>query len=80
MKKSQFKKARTLKDLKNDPRVDFISDERSGWNNDGIWIYLKSPYWNSFSETSAVHEFSIAECLEVFNNYVEENLGYWDSM
>lgn len=77
---TKFKKARTLKDIKNDPRVDFISDERNGWNNDGIWIYLKSPYWNSFSETSAVHEFTVAECLEVFNNYVNENPNYWKAL
>jgi hypothetical protein len=73
---TKFKKARTLKDIKNDPRVESISDERNGWNNDGIWIYLKYPYWDSCSETSAVHEFTVAECLEVFNHYVEQNPNY----
>jgi hypothetical protein len=77
---TRFKKARTLKDIKNDPRDESISDERNGWNNDGIWIYLKSPYWDSCSETSAVHEFSVAECLEVFNHYVEQNPNYWKTM
>jgi hypothetical protein len=40
---TKFKKIKTLKETVNDPRVDSISDERNGWSNDGIWIYLKPP-------------------------------------
>lgn len=77
---TKFKKNRTLKDVVNDPRVDSISDERGGWINDGIWIYLKKPYYNPNTETSCIHEWSVKDCLDILNNDIIINKLHWDSL
>jgi hypothetical protein len=74
---TKFKKIKTLKETVNDPRVDSISDERNGWSNDGIWIYLKPPYYNPVTETSSIHEWSVKECLDILNNDIIVNEQYW---
>jgi hypothetical protein len=77
---TKFKKVRTLKDIKNDPRVDFISDERHGWSDDGIWIYLKYPFYNRDNGTTCVHEFTVADCVSNFNAFVVENKEHWSGL
>lgn len=72
----KFKKCRTRKDIENDPRVDFVSYEDS----DGIWVYLKYPYYNTYLEIATIHEDTIKDCLEQLNNDVIENTDYWDRM
>ncbi len=53
-----LKKPRTMADLKRDPRVTDISDERG--SEDGIWAYLVAGFcWAP--ETHAVHEDTLAE-------------------
>jgi hypothetical protein len=74
---TKFKKIRTLKEALSDPRVDLISDERNGWSNDGIWIYLKMPYYNTLSETSCIHEWSVKDCLDILNNNIIVNEEHW---
>ena len=51
-----------------DCRVDYISDERS--NGDGIWIYLKLEYYNTYLECHAIHERTYKECVEQLNHHV----------
>ena len=60
----------------NDPRVESWSDERG--MGDGIWIYLKRPYYNEFLECGTIHEQTVKRCLEVFNFYVTANENYWN--
>jgi hypothetical protein len=71
-----FKKCRTRKDIENDPRVEFVSYE----DTDGIWIYLKHPYFNTFCGVTIIHEWTIKDCLEQLNEYVIENPSYWSTL
>lgn len=66
MKKAQFKKARSLKDIAVDPRVDEVWSE----GEDGYWVKLKSPWWSTLG-TTQVHEWTVKELLKQFN-WIEE--------
>lgn len=44
---------RTLRELKADPRVSSIGDERD--TDDGVWVYLAPGWWNPLDECSVVH-------------------------
>ena len=71
------KKLRTMADIQNDPRVDWVSDERG--SDEGIWIYLINDYFNTFLECGTIHEKTVAECLEQMNRDVRKrtpNDGY----
>ena len=56
------------KSILSDSRVDYISDERG--NGDGIWVYLKMEYYNTFLECHAIHEHTFKDCAEQLNNHV----------
>lgn len=32
--------------------------------DDGYWVYLKDGWWSRDSETSAIHEHTVRECLQ----------------
>ena len=67
-KMMKFKKVRTLRDLRNDPRVQSVSDERG--IGDGIWVYLKEGFTNERLECSTIHEYTVAECCGQLNEEV----------
>jgi len=60
---------KTLQRLLDDPRVDEILDERGDRN--GYWVYLKQPYWNCSTETSCVHELTVAQVMHEMRHHVE---------
>ena len=79
---SKKMKIRTFKDILNDPRVSDVSDERKSpyGDNDGIWIYLKFPYYNPLTETTHIHEYTVKECLDILNNSIINNVNYWNTL
>lgn len=64
----KFKKVYTLKQIAEDPRVEGISDERG--MGDGLWVYLKNPYVNTFLETTFIHENKVSDLIDQLNNSV----------
>ena len=67
----KHKKARTLLQAYQDPRVESFSDERS--SGDGIWLYLRWPYYNSDLDTVCCHEWTVKDLLRSLNEDVVEN-------
>ena len=58
-----FKKTRTLGDLRNDPRVKEVYQD-----SDGYWVSLNSPWhWGG---CGTVHEDTIKECCNQLNHSV----------
>ena len=55
------KTTRTLAQIARHPLVQDISDERG--YGDGFWIYLKDGFINEATDTSGIHEETVAECL-----------------
>jgi hypothetical protein len=55
------KVTRTLAQIARHPLVADVSDERG--YGDGIWVYLKDGFINSNTDTCAIHEDTVAECL-----------------
>lgn len=51
-----------------DPRVQYISDERA--TGEGIWIYLKTDFVNTFLECSMIHERTLKDCVQQLNHHV----------
>ena len=78
----RFKKVTSWSHVIEDPRVETVSDERGPGKDpgDGLWIYLKEPYWNPVTDIATIHEWSVRECLEQLNTSVVENQDYWDSV
>lgn len=62
-----MKKPRTLAQLKTDPRVKDWSDERTGWCNDGIWLYLQEGWIAPSTGLGTVHEMTVADCCEALH-------------
>lgn len=58
-----MKAPKTLNQIKSDPRVESVSDERS--SDEGIWIYLREGYYDPKHDphfkTTAIHERTVAE-------------------
>lgn len=55
--------------IRNDPRVDSISDERGGRGDpgDGIWVYLKNGYESGadpFASLHQIHEDTWTACKQ----------------
>ena len=71
MAPKKVRKARTLLQAFLDPRVESYSDGRNGWCNDGVWLYLKYPWWCPDTDTSTVHEFTVFDTLASLNNCYE---------
>jgi hypothetical protein len=74
------KKVRTLAQALADPRVSDWSDERAqGWNgNDGIWLYLKRPWWCPDTDTATVHEWNVRDLCQSLNDCYESP-ERWDA-
>lgn len=68
-----MKKLKTLADIKNDPRVAEISDERH--LDQGIWVYLLNDYFNEFLDSGKIHEETVSECLEQMNRDVRKRIS-----
>lgn len=66
-----MKKARTWADIKADPRVDSVSDERD--TGGGYWVYLRRPYVDRSREAICIHESTISECCHILNNDITAN-------
>lgn len=68
--KQKFKKPRTLKDLKNDQRVDDIWHENEGFdNNSSWWCYLKPGWEDSMNPTcTSIHEATLKEVCHLVHN------------
>ena len=62
-----MKNPRTLQQIKDDPRVSFVSDERPA---DGIWIYLINEWTNPQLECGTIHEHTVKECI-LWMRYIE---------
>jgi len=65
-----MKKLRTLTDIRKDPRVKEVSDERG--SGEGIWVYLTNEYFNDFLDSGKIHEETVSECLEQMNRDVRK--------
>ena len=61
-----MKKARTMRDLRNDKRVSQVFDE----GVDGIWVHLKDGFINQRLECGTIHEYTIADCCQQLNEEV----------
>jgi len=61
-----YKKARTMRDLRNDPRVSQVFND----GIDGIWVHLKEEFINNRLECGTIHEYTIAECCQQLNEEV----------
>lgn len=75
----KFKKVRTLAEAYADPRVESYSDERGDCSDggDGIWLYLRRPYFNYALELSCCHEWNVKDLLCSLNEDVRENEAAW---
>jgi len=60
------KKARTMRDIRNDKRVSQVFNE----GVDGIWVHLKDGFINSRLECGTIHEYTIADCCQQLNEEV----------
>lgn len=76
---AKSRKVRTLAQAYADPRVESHSDERFGDpdGGDGIWLYLRRPYFNPASETSCCHEWTVADLLRSLNEDVVADEAAW---
>lgn len=76
-----MKKVRTLAQAKADPRILDWSDERSGPGDpgDGIWLYLKRPWWCPDTDLSTIHEWSVRDLCDSLNRCYEAP-ERWDSL
>lgn len=72
---SHIRKPRTWTEATRDPRVKDFSDERS--SGDGLWLYLHRPWWCHDTDTSSVHEWSVAEVLDSLDR-CEECPDRWE--
>lgn len=81
MTQIHFKKVRTLAEAYADPRVESYSDERDGNpdGGDGIWLYLKKPFFNRALEISCCHEWTVKDLLDSLNNDVVMDESAWDN-
>jgi hypothetical protein len=61
-----YKKAKTMRDLRNDKRVSQVFDE----GVDGIWVHLKDGFINNRLECGTIHEYTIADCCQQLNEEV----------
>jgi len=57
------KATRTLAQIARHPLVQDVSDERGYGEGEGIWVYLKDGFINAATDTSGIHEDTVAECL-----------------
>jgi hypothetical protein len=75
----KHKKVRTLAEAYADPRVESFSDERGDCpdGGDGIWLYLRRPYFNPSCEVSCVHEWNVKDLLRALNEDVREDEAAW---
>lgn len=70
----KYKKARTLADLRADPRVQEVWKEHDGFNVDdrgidrGAWWIALKPGWCWCAETHVIHEATLAQACDVFNS------------
>lgn len=73
------RKARTWIDCINHPAVEGWSDERRSPSDpgDGLWLYLKRPWWNKVQDLSCIHEFTVADCCEQLND-IRQAPEKWD--
>jgi len=69
--KNTFPKVRTLAQIKTDPRVQSISDERNC--ESGIWVYFHFPYVDPLREKTLIHKDTIGECCEILNRDITTN-------
>ena len=69
----KFKKVRTLKDIKNDPRVEEVIVD---FGEEAIyWVCLKSPYYSAYTHCMSLPCRSVAEaCGEINNDVVKGTL------
>lgn len=74
-----MKAPRTLRALINDPRVASFSDERQGYCNDGLWLYLM-PGWVYDHHTNTVHEYTVAECCQAMKDTAYAPEAYYDAV
>jgi len=64
---------KTLRDIKNDPRVDSIHQEDDGcWKTPGYWCYLKIGFQAYGNQQHSIHEPTIKDVCGVLNNDVTE--------
>jgi len=56
---------RTLAQIARHPLVSDVSDERGYGEGEGIWVYLKDGFINGNTDTSSIHEDTVAECLSL---------------
>jgi hypothetical protein len=61
-----------LDKLAADPRVAEIIGE-SGRDGDGIWVYLVSPFWCDYLETSFIHEWTVGDVLDAVGSITAAN-------
>ena len=67
-----MKKVSTLLQCLEDARVADWSDERSpGIHNDGIWLYLKRPWWCPDTDLAQVHEWNVRDLCNSLNGCYE---------
>lgn len=56
-------------------KVSEIGNEGS----DGYWIYCAPGWWNPLNESSAIHEFTVADCISQLSSLeLAEEIGWFD--
>jgi hypothetical protein len=68
MEKVKFKKARTLKQLRQDERVDDIEIDEV--QDHKYWLYLKSPFYSNYTHTVTITANSVKDLCDSFNDEV----------
>lgn len=75
----RHRKVRTLVQACLDPRVASWSDERDGYCNDGVWLYLHRPWWCPDTDSWQVHEYNVRDLCSSLNSCYEDP-ARWDEL
>lgn len=60
-----IRKPRSWSEVIRDPRVESWSDERGLGRDpgDGLWVYLRRPWWSHSTSLSCIHEYTVAKVI-----------------
>ena len=66
-----YKKAKSLKDLRSHPLVEDVWVEETDMDlGNDYWIYLRKGFQNSSDGSHQIHEYGVRDALREFNKWV----------
>lgn len=71
---TRIRKPLSWNEIVRDSRVESWSDERGPGRDpgDGLWVYLKRPWWNHHTSLACIHEYTVAEVIAQLHKVEEE--------